>query len=513
MKTLAVAVLFFATNLLHAQVDSTTDIVEDGKMNAVIVIGEDGRGCVRFAAKELSRYIKKICGTAPKIKVAPKETDESLPDFVKGKIPILVGESVYVRNLGLKPNNLGADSFFLKISKENIVVAGKDDSVFNLNYDKWPSSTGTLYGVYYLLEMMGCRWFYPISKLEVTPENKTIALPPTDVVKRPYFEYRFAYGDYLWRRKLGYGGIVDPWATRHTFSQTIKIKRKYPRIFENGVHFHHSGVIDAIANEAIAFLKKREPVGKKYFLMIPSDGYKPCECEKCKPFTTPERGVYGSLSDYVGSAVVEVAKKASCANEGKIVYCAYENYTLPPLKIKKLPKNVVLLLALGRARFNSAKEKKRVWSIIDAWRRLSPSKVYFCRYYNDFLKLTPSFAPHLISEDIKRMKDYAKNGLMNICGEMNFGGIKPTHPYAWWFCINEYVTAKLLWDPDLSVDALLQDYYSKFFGSAAKPMSQFFKRLEDLFYDEKECYLYSTNLMNILKKLKNWLKAPFSNPV
>jgi hypothetical protein len=96
------------------------------------------------------------------------------------------------------------------------------------------------------------------------------------------------------------------------------------------------------------------------------------------------------------------------------------------------------------------------------------------------------------------MKEYKENGKLNIGGEMNFGAVKPNHPYAWWFCLNEYVTAKLLWNPELSIDSLLQDYYDKFFGPASVPMKKFFTRLEKLYFTPKECYLYSVPVINEL---------------
>jgi hypothetical protein len=45
--------------------------------------------------------------------------------------------------------------------------------------------------------------------------------------------------------------------------------------------------------------------------------------------------------------------------------------------------------------------------------------------------------------------------------------------------LNQYVMAKLLWDMDQSVDAIIDDYCEKGFGPAARPMRRYFETLEN----------------------------------
>lgn len=87
---------------------------------------------------------------------------------------------------------------------------------------------------------------------------------------------------------------------------------------------------------------------------------------------------------------------------------------------------------------------------------------------------------------------------MPIGGEMNFGAVAADHPYAWWFCLNEYITARLLWNPNQDVDALLEDYYQSFFGVAAGPMKKLFSRFEELYFDPAERHLYSVEVLDEL---------------
>jgi hypothetical protein len=74
----------------------------------------------------------------------------------------------------------------------------------------------------------------------------------------------------------------------------------------------------------------------------------------------------------------------------------------------------------------------------------------------------------------------------------------------WWFCLNFYVWGKLLWDPDIDVDALLQEYYQKFYGPAALPMKKFFKRAAEVWaYGDhgKKCLKLSNDFQD---KIKGW---------
>ena len=509
VNTVVITISLFLLSIIP--VEGMT-LVEDGKSTSIIVIGNKPSGCIKKAVKELQTHIKRMSGVLLKVKIAPAKVDVPLNQFTQGGKAILIGNSAYTRELNLPDKKLSVDGFQIKTFKNGIAIVGNDDKKFSMNYDQYPSSAGTLYGVYYFLEELGCRWFYPDPKWDIIPKLETISIPEIAITRQPYFEYRFAYCNISWRRRIGYGGAVDPWSTRHTFSQTINVKKKYPEIAKRGFHFEHSGVPEVIIKEATNFFKKRIPLGKKYFLVIPPDAYAGCKCEKCIKLASPERGPNGSLSDYVGKTVVEVANAVKdSSKEGKIVYCAYEKYCLAPLKIQKLPENVVVLQASSRVGFNKAESREKNWEIIDQWERLSPSKYYFCRYYSGFLKLTPSFAPHMIAKDIKRMKEYKETGKLNIGGEMNFGSVGAKHPYAWWFCLNEYVTAKLLWSPDLDVDALLQDYYDKFFGPASVPMKKFFTRLEELYFTPKECYLYSIPVIDELEKLLDEAKEIVKN--
>ena len=56
--------------------------------------------------------------------------------------------------------------------------------------------------------------------------------------------------------------------------------------------------------------------------------------------------------------------------------------------------------------------------------------------------------------------------------------------------LNYYLAAKLCWNADLDVDALLDDYFIKFYGPAAAPMRDYFMTMESGMEDWNGCISY-----------------------
>ena len=503
----------FLTGALQAR---PLSIYSDGKFDAVIVTGSTPIGSAKYAAEELRDCLKEVTGKDIKIMRADENAPDSLYQFTGNSNAILVGESCYTRKLGINPAGFKPDGFIIKTTPDALVIVGRDDAAFDVDADAAPANAGTLYGVYRWLEGLGCRWFYPGKNGPVIPSLSMIEAKELNIADAPYFKYRMGYGNPQWRRRIGYGGTVDPWATKHTFQQTIDFAKKYlvshPEYFcvnERGqitgaIALGHPGVADVVAKEAMEYFNAQRHDGKKFFLVIPNDGTFACYCPDCQKQVDLSRGEGGQYSDYIATAVNEVAKKTVLSYpDNPIVFCAYSNYRLPPKNISRLPDNVSVLLAQDRSPLLLENEKKNEeYGLIEDWQKLQPRNIYFCRYYNNWLnKVTPTFVPHWIASDIKNMKLLSESGKSPIGGEMNFGGAGADHPISWWYHLNEYVTAKLLWNPDLDVDGLLNDYYKSFYGPAAEQMKAFCMRVESANHTTAERYIYNVNTVNELEEL------------
>ncbi|MCX6623222.1 MAG: DUF4838 domain-containing protein, partial [Acidobacteria bacterium] len=95
----------------------------------------------------------------------------------------------------------GPEGFRLKTAAAGITISGG-------------RQRGVMYGVYSLLERLGCRWF--TRDMSRIPKQKTIRVPALDVVERPSFEMRWPgiteamepeAKDWAARNKLNGGGL------------------------------------------------------------------------------------------------------------------------------------------------------------------------------------------------------------------------------------------------------------------------------------------------------------------
>ena len=97
-----------------------------------------------------------------------------------------------------------------------------------------------------------------------------------------------------------------------------------------------------------------------------------------------------------------------------------------------------------------------------------PRRLGLYDYLDGFGFLIPRFHPHLIAENLRHAR---RIGFTDYYGEAspNWG---LDGPMSW-------LVAQLLLDPERNADALLDEYYRRFFQEAAEPMRRFFARCEE----------------------------------
>jgi len=89
----------------------------------------------------------------------------------------------------------------------------------------------------------------------------------------------------------------------------------------------------------------------------------------------------------------------------------------------------------------------------------------------------PVYFPTIIAEDLRELKGISMGEIIEVYDH------RPDRPHPGWdeFAINHlniYVTLQLLWNVDQSVEELLQDYYTQYYGPAAAPMQAFIEFCE-----------------------------------
>lgn len=135
----------------------------DGAPRASVVMPSDASPVLGFAASELTRYIEQMSGV--RLPSGTTATD--------GLVPVTLA-------VGGVPGN---DGYRLRVAPDGVAVEGANER-------------GVLYGVYDLLERLGCRWYYPTidpDDPEIVPRREIVELAPLEVAEQAGFEWRVAH--------------------------------------------------------------------------------------------------------------------------------------------------------------------------------------------------------------------------------------------------------------------------------------------------------------------------------
>ena len=373
--------------------------------------------------------------------------------------------------------------------------------------DLWDyDERGSLNAVYEFLRGLGVRWYMQGELGEVVPPMKTIAIPEVDKVVRPDFSVRYM-GMYtpvfisnhkdsiLWHLRLGLDpgkdllGLSACTYIGHGIAMVHgrdEVKRAHPEYYmlaggkrqtdspypwyQHGQACLSSpGLLDANLKLIDDFFRiyPTEPL----ISVMPTDAYVSlCQCELCKGKATPERGSRGLLSDYVWDYVNRVAQAAYKTHPTKkILCCAYGSYAMPPQKIDRLSPNVAVCMCQGRGNFHDADYRQQTEAIRQAWLpKIASGEFYTYEYYRHRSPGIPYFFPHGIAQDLHHLKGISKGEVAEVINDVGTQFFAPglTH-------LNLYVTSRFYWDADQDVDALLAEYYEKYYGPASREMKAF----------------------------------------
>jgi hypothetical protein len=153
-----------------------TTLIADGRPTAGIVRSAEHESdeVVGFAVAELRRYLRLITG----VDLPDAETGDSTVAVHVGTRPALAPVLA-----SLPAPAQGFDGYVVEVTADRVVVAGEN-------------SRGVLYGVYDVLERLGCRWYYPAidaSDPEIVPSLDTAGLEPGTSAHASPFQYRVCH--------------------------------------------------------------------------------------------------------------------------------------------------------------------------------------------------------------------------------------------------------------------------------------------------------------------------------
>ncbi len=235
--------------------------------------------------------------------------------------------------------------------------------------------------------------------------------------------------------------------------------------------------------------------------VMPPDGYVAiCQCPLCEGKNSPERDQRGLASDYIWDFVNRVAREVGkTLPERKVLNCAHDIYTLPPLRIEKLEPHVMgSIVGARRAVNNRAEEQEEYRKLRESWLSKTSNPIINFEYYpfTDRGWYLPSFAAHTLGASINALnglslgediwlslrQDFEKTGM----------GINP-------FLV--YFTQRMYWGGKAQdVDALFREYCRLFYGPAEHELFTFLRTARRTGKPWRKIRLRPTRRSSCLKK-------------
>lgn len=514
---------------------SSLPLVLQRKPNSIIATSNKPSSTVALAAKVLSDHLLEISGArVPIVKESALHTKVTDGRIVNdaNNIFILVGESNLTNQLGIKTQELENGAIRVQASDNTLVLLGADHPA---------DPETTLYAVSAFLEdKLGVRYLWPGESGKVVPKQddiiiteflyqyspkikqrqirnsdapsprRTIGLEMLGATDADYAQLKTAADHtsassptwYTWQKLGGSMGLV----TGHAFGYIWeKYGKEHPEWFAmqlNGSRDQSASpdrarlcVSNLQLQAAIARDKTEEldnHPGQTSVSIDPNDGGVTtfCVCPVCKKldppegrpirlwdFTGKERKIvdYVSLTDrmvYFWNGIAEqVVKKYP---DALLTVRAYSVYSAPPLH-RKLHPNIVVEQVSGdyfiEEKIQQDLEDWTAWGKFAkrlAWR----PNIYSNQRRNGF----PAVYVHRMASDVSAR---AKAGMISTDIDSMHKG---------WAIngINLYVLARLNWNPDLNVDAIINDYCITGFGKGAMAMKKYFQGIEKLTYEVKD---------------------------
>ena len=455
-------------------------LVQDGVSRYSIYCDAKAPPSVRLAADELQFWLK--ISTGAKLPIIHQPTSPM----------VCLGDNKGFQQAGLTTDKIKLEGFRIVTRGENLYILGIDTPKGKTT-PQGGISQGTLFGTYAFLEKyVGIRWLIPGEGGDHVPEAKKLILTEIDHIEAP---------DFL-RRALPYTQNRRPevkrWLLRNRIGSSIRLvhghnwkhsipasyHEKHPdwfalrdgkRVVPVGRYklcTSNKGMIQAFAEKAIQAFDSNKNL--KCYSLSPADSGGWCECDRCT--ATDEISPLGrqSITSRTIKFYNEVAKIVHRKHPDRIV-CGYvySVYAFPPKKQQvKLEPNLYLVWApsmdYGFTLFRP--ELQQLWDkTLKEWSQITDN----LGYYDLCVNLSNgSGAPNPPGAKILKF----------IFPRLKQQGVKSLYLYgesAWGHAgLLNYTLARLMWDADADVDAIIDEFCHLAYGKGATEMSQIYQLLD-----------------------------------
>jgi len=482
-------------------------IVSNGLPKTEIIVNGKATLTEMFAAHELQKYIRRISNCTLPIKKKQQ---------VSAKYVIFVGESEVAQESGIKPGNRETDGFTIKTIKKHLFLVGNNPRA-------------TLYAVYHLLEILGCRWYELGKAGEVVPRTKDINLEQTDITEKPDFDMRSFWLLYLnkednisvidWMTKnkmnwiecahehTNYDEIFSPISEElrkrgtqilfgtHTLEPTafgldqklLETKREYFALV-NGkrggavsqghklrICYSNPEARHLVAMNIVEFCKKRPDIKGCYILF--RDTYPGwCECENCRaiqPYKIDPLNNLQKVSDIYAYFIDKLTDELKQTLPGMkfFMFSVYKAREIPenPDLLSRNPNVGLMLDQYARCHthfINDGDCKKNMMIKKD---NMNWRKVFPGKVYiYDMAAGAFDYSIGMVSPRSGLIKESISFGK-----RIKASGMTTNWEDSQALPSNQYLFARLLWNSRLNINEIKKEFFKKYYGSSGELMERY----------------------------------------
>lgn len=450
--------------MLQAQIE----IVKNGQSLATIFVPAQPDSMTEKAAVQLQNYFQKMSGVKPEI---TKGLHNKPVTIYIGKNLLLPDDKTWLELSEFE------DAFLIVAKNNEVYLAGKNPM-------------GDIYAVNTLLEeYLGCMRFSVDE--EFVPEYYNIIIPEVRKLYEPAFAFRVPHFIGRWNENFCQWHKIssfDSWGMFvHTFQQLVPPEKYFDahpeyfalvngrRLKDGQLCLSNAEVIVLLANNLGE--KMTENPDAVYWSVSQNDCINYCECENCQHLY--ER--YGNIS----GAYIKMANQiAGIYPEKQISTLAYQFTRSAPKNI--IPrKNVnIMFCSIECNRSMPLSDDPRSAGFVKDmkdWNQITDN-IFAWDYvvqFQNYLTPFPNFT--VLQPNIQFFRD---NGV-NMMFQQGSG-----HSWSDLSDLKQYLIAKLLWNPDLNADSVVNHFMGNYYGKAAPFVRQYF----DLMHQNLEKVKETQNL-------------------